>query len=197
MVGPATLLNPREAALLNCLLSEPDRQWSGPEIRERTDLTTSTFSRTVGRLEKLGLVEVHGAGPAKTYRIAQSSPLYEPVRELLERTVGVEALLSEGLAGVRGVDVAAIFGSWANREKGLRPTSDVDVLVVGDADFNSLVDVAAAIEPLAGREISIVAYSWPELRERVARDSGFVRNVIAGPLTPLVGDVSRLEETIP
>jgi predicted nucleotidyltransferase len=56
---------------------------------------------------------------------------------LLERTVGVEAELRRALVDVPGVDAAFIHGSFAKKNK-LRPTSDVDVLVLGHIDPRTL-----------------------------------------------------------
>ena len=182
---------PSEGRLLTCLVSDTERFWTGTEIRERTGLPTSTFSRIIKRLERQGLIEVQGAGPAKRYRVSKASPLFEPVQELVERTAGVEPLLKQRLEDVPGVEDAVIFGSWSSGES-MRPTSDVDVLVIGTADFNDLADIASEIEPIVGRDIQILLYTWDELDERIARDSGFVKNVLKGPLTPLVGDPELL-----
>ena len=87
--------------------------------------------------------------------------------------------------------MAVIFGSWG-RGTDLRPTSDIDVLVVGNAAYEDIADVANAVEALAGREVQLIVYSKKELDQRTADNSGFVKDVLRGPLTPLVGDPDTL-----
>lgn len=68
------------------------------------------------------------------------SVAYEPLRELLLRTFGPLAVVSDAFADVDGVPDLFIFGSWAVRfhgEGGGEPR-DVDVLIVGDPDRGSV-----------------------------------------------------------
>lgn len=80
-------------------------------------------------------------------------------------TYGPAAVLGDVLAGVRGVDEAYVYGSWAARYAGEPgpPPRDVDVLVVGDADEDDAFDAARAAEQRLGREVNIhrvPAKSW-------------------------------------
>jgi predicted nucleotidyltransferase len=182
-----------QAELLRILLTQPDRKFKGVELAEMTRRPAPTTYKELNRLVGAGILEEEDVPPAKLYRAATDSPFYEHLRALVELALGPEAELRRRLANVDGVDVAAVFGSWARGTK-IRPLSDVDVLVVGNALFEDLADAASEIEPLIGREIQIISYTWPELRERVTSDSGFATSVLNGPLTPLVGDLDKLRD---
>lgn len=179
-----------QARLLALLYLQPERDWPGPELVQRTNAPRQTVSRELRRLESAGLVVASETGTAKLYRAATESPLYEPLRELVERTLGVEAALKRVLADVPGIDVAEIYGSWAAER--LRPASDIDVLVVGEASFDDVADAVRDIEDLAGREIGVTVYTREELDEHVRSGGGFVRNVLAREMKPLVGDPETL-----
>ena len=58
----------------------------------------------------------------------------DPLAQLLDRTIGPLAQLSEALSGMPEIASAWIYGSWAERYHGEvgMPPRDIDVLVVGD-----------------------------------------------------------------
>lgn len=176
-----------QARLLALLLHDPERKWPGPELQRRLGIPEPTFRREIGRLVDAGVVTAEPLGRTKLYAAAADSPLYEPLRELVERTFGVEAELARALAGVDGVEAAAIFGSWA--EEKLRPSSDIDLLVIGDADFDVVSDAVRAAEQLAGREIHLVLYRRDEFEAKLAEGGGFAQGILHGPLKPLIGEV--------
>lgn len=179
-----------QARLLALLFLHPAREWPGADLARHVGAPRQTVNDEMRRLEAAGLVVASETGTAKLYRAATESPLYEPLRELVEKTLGVESALKRVLADVPGIEVAAIYGSWAAER--LRPASDIDVLVVGDASFDDVADAVREVEELAGREIGITVYTRKELEEQVRTESGFVRNVVSREMKPLVGDPEAL-----
>jgi predicted nucleotidyltransferase len=179
-----------QARLLALLLSDPERRWTARELETRLDAVQQTLNNELRRLVGAGLLHADAVGRTKLYRAAVESPLFEPLRELVARTVGAEAMLARALGGLAGVEAAAIFGSAASGEP-LRPSSDVDVLVVGDVDFDRVADAVRPVEEVAGRDVHLVAYRLDELRARAGAD-GFARSVLQGPLRMLVGDEAEL-----
>jgi predicted nucleotidyltransferase len=182
----------RQAALLRVLFLHPDRQFNQSELARMLGDLPQTTGKELRRLVASGLVEEFPNGSAKFYQAATESPFYVPLRQLIDLALGPEAELRTRLSDIAGVDVAAIFGSWA-RGSGLRPTSDIDVLVVGDASYDDVADAAAEVEEIIGRDVQVVPLTWTELDERIAADSGFVTNVLNSPMKPLVGRVEDLK----
>ena len=180
-----------QARALGLVLLSPKAKWSAPELEERLGAAQQTLNSELRRLAAAGLLEVETVGRTKLYSAAVDSPLYEPLRQLLESTVGAEQLLAERLGELDGVDGAFLFGSWA-RGTPSRSTSDVDLLVVGDVDYDSLTDAIRDAEQLLGREVHLIVYTREELQEKQARGSGFVRAMLSGNLKPLVGTAAAL-----
>jgi predicted nucleotidyltransferase len=139
------------------------------------------------RLEQAGLIRHERVGRTKRYAAAAASPLYGPLRELLERTLGVEPLLRRSLDGVDGIEQAAIFGSWA--EGRIDDDSDIDLLVVGAMDRDELLATVRDVEIQVNREIDVTAYRREEFERRREQGSGFLQTVLRGPLTPIVGQL--------
>ncbi len=123
-----------QARVLAILLLDCGEGVPTPDLARRTGAAAASLHRELHRLEDAGLIEHDRIGRTKRYRVAVSSPVHAPLRELVERTLGVEAQLRARLEALAGVEAAAIFGSWAAGR--VTPSSDVDVLVVGDLVVN-------------------------------------------------------------
>jgi predicted nucleotidyltransferase len=176
-----------QARLLAVLLEGGQEALTTRTLRERTAGSPAAVHRELRRLVRAGMVEEDAVGRAKLFRAATDAPTYSALRELVERTVGVEAALRRAIAQVDGVRFAAVHGSWARGET--TPTSDIDVLVVADADPDDVATAMAGAERLAGRDVNVTTYAPEEFARR--RHGGFLRTVLARPTTVLAG---RLED---
>jgi predicted nucleotidyltransferase len=178
--------------MLGLLLLNPEETWTASELARRLEATSVSIHRELHRGLSAGLLVREAVGRTYLYRAATDSPLYEPLRLLLERTVGVEAELRHALEGLRGVEAAFIHGSFANQTK-IKPTSDVDLLVLGDADPHVLRRAVRRVEVRVGREIDVLAYRPEEFAALAQSGNSLVRGIIRGPVTPLVGSTKVLQ----
>jgi hypothetical protein len=67
-------------------------------------------------------------------------------------------VLAEVLAGLDAITAAFIYGSWAARftdEDGARPVGDIDLLVLGSPDRDSLSAAVSAAEQRLGRPVQV------------------------------------------
>jgi predicted nucleotidyltransferase len=177
-----------QARLLAALFLSATEEVGVPELQNRLGASRSGINQELGRLLDAGILTRRMVGRSALYRPAEDSPLVEPLRTLVERTVGVEPELRRALAAVDGVEAAAIYGSWAAGTS-VRPLSDVDVLVIGDADADALERAIREVERLAGREVNLTRYDRDDWLERVRQGSGFARTVLDRPRIALVGEI--------
>jgi len=177
-----------QGRLLAALLLNKGGPLTARDLTNRTDAKPATLHRELTRLEHAGLIRHERVGNTKRYLAATDSPLHDPLRELLERTLGVEPLLRQRLAVLEGVQAAAIFGSWAAGETD--EGSDIDLLVVGEMHRDDLLAAVRDVEVAAHREIDVTAYGADEFARRRDAGSGFLRTVLRGPLIELVGKVA-------
>lgn len=177
-----------QARLLAAVLLNDGEPLTSRELTQRTGAKPATLHRELTRLEQAGLIQHDRVGNAKRYVAATDSPLHNPLRELLECTLGVEPLLRQRLEDVEGVTAAAIFGSWAAGET--NEDSDIDLLVIGEMDRDGLLSAVREVESQAHREIDVTAYRADEFARRRDEGSGFLRTVLRGPLIELVGKVA-------
>ncbi len=179
-----------QAELLAALFLGDGEPMTTAALQARTQASRASLHRELGRLEAAALIDVERVGRSKRYSAATQSPLHDPLRELLERSLGVEKQLLAQLAALPGVEHAAIFGSWAAEQPS--PRSDIDLIVVGHPTRDDLLAALRKVETAVGREIDVVTYEAREFRDELRRGSGFLATLLEGPLTPLVGDLRSL-----
>jgi predicted nucleotidyltransferase len=178
--------------ILGLLLLSPQETWTASEVGRRLEANSVTVHRELHRGLAAGVLVREPIGRTYVYRAATDSPLYEPLRLVLERTVGVEVELRRALESVPGVEAAFIHGSFASQTK-IKPTSDVDLLVLGDADPHALRRSVRKVEGRVGREIDVLAYRREEFAALAESGNSLVRGIIRGPVMPLVGSPEALQ----
>jgi predicted nucleotidyltransferase len=170
--------------ILGATYLEPERRFTIPELVERSSRPQPTVAREVGRLTESGLVESELRNGRRTVWAASSSPIFDELRSILLKTIGPKAVLEERFAGMRGVDRAMIYGSWARRyhgEVGPLP-QDVDLLVIGSGNVSKIRAAADIATRTLGRDVNVTVLTPAEWN---AADSGFIAHVKDGPLVEL------------
>lgn len=180
-----------QVRLLALLLLQPERSWTLQELARALDAPASSVHRELGRAEDAGIVRRDATARPHRFQAAVDDPLHEPLATLLGRSVGVEEQLRAVLERP-DVLVATIYGSWAGGAR--RPDSDIDVLVVGDADLRELRRSVRSIGKAAGRTIDLTVLTADEFRRLLAERSSFARGVLDAPTTPLVGDLVSITQ---
>ncbi len=178
-----------QVRLLALLLLQPERSWTLQELADTLTSPQSSVHRELNRAEAAGIISRDAAVRPHHFRAATDEPLNEPLAALLRGSVGVEEQLRIALDH-SDVLAAVIYGSWAGGTR--RPDSDIDVLVVGDADLRELRRRMRPVGQTAGRTIDLTVLAVDEFRRLLADRSSFARRVLEGPTTPLIGDLTSL-----
>ncbi len=140
-----------------------------------------------------GLVQRQARGNQVVYRADPRHPLYPELSAMFRKTHGVAALLREALAPVAAqVRVAVLFGSMARGTH--TASSDVDVLVVGDVAFGTLVQALHSAQQELGREINPVLYTPGEFRTLLSEGGAFAQALRSDSNVLLIGGADELAE---
>jgi predicted nucleotidyltransferase len=178
--------------VLGVLFGNPRRSFYANEVIALARSGTGAVQRELARLEGSGLVTVTRVGKQKHYQANAVSPVFEELRGLILKTVGLADVLRAALAPVSGrIRVAFVYGSIAKGQD--TADSDVDLMVVSDS--LTYADLFAALEEASarlGRKVAPTIYSSKELSKRVKQDNAFITRVLAQPKLWLIGDESDL-----
>lgn len=138
-----------------------------------------------------GIINVNFEGRKKFYSINRFCPIYEELKNLVLKTVGLVEPIRDSLEPLRDkIDVAFIFGSVATGEDTGR--SDVDLFVIGRL---SLRELSVAIYPLdeqLKRPINPHLYSWKRYIEAFKANDHFIRSILGTKLIYLIGTADDL-----
>jgi len=70
-------LSGKSGLVAQAMLCDVDRSWQVGDLKQRCDVSAGLVHRVLRRLEDEGVVEVHGAGPAKTRRLSNPAALLD------------------------------------------------------------------------------------------------------------------------
>jgi predicted nucleotidyltransferase len=154
-----------QGELLALVVLHPEREFTLTELAHSLGASHTAVLREVNRLVGGGILRDRRVGRSRLVASRTDTALAGPLADLIAVTYGPLPVLSEALAGFAGVGEAYIYGSWAARHNGEPgpPPADVDVLVVGDPDPDSLFDLAENVSRRLGREVNVhrvTAEAW-------------------------------------
>jgi len=151
-----------------------------------------TVQRELARLEKLGLAVRMPRGNRVYYRANRRHPVFEDLRRVILKTLGLGEALRTAAASLSGrVRVAFIYGSFARGEE--KEGSDVDVLLVGNLSLREASAVLGPAGRALGLELNPTVYPPDEFRAKVAAGRHFIAEVLKGEKIFLIGDEHELE----
>lgn len=163
-----------------------DEEHSIAELAAVAKTDTGTMTREVRRLEGASVLRSRLVGRSKLVAANHEAPFYRALRDLVVIVLGPAEVIGEELAGLGGIEAAAIFGSWAARasgEPGPAP-ADIDLLVIGRPDRDDLHDAVGRARTRLGRDINTVALSVERWN---AHDDPFLAEVRGRPMVALRG----------
>jgi len=155
--------------------ADESRRFYINEMARLVGTTQGTCRRELNKLVDMGLLTTSREGNLQFYLVNKKNPLYEEFKTIIQKTIGIEALLKDALERVAGINFAFVFGSYAKKE--FKPESDIDMAVIGDVKEELLMKILKNIEKSIGRDINYHLYTGKEFKEKIKANS-FVRNII-------------------
>jgi predicted nucleotidyltransferase len=162
-----------------------DEEVSIGELAQRAHVAQATASREVARLASHGLVLTRSLGRNTLVTANWKLPWANELRSILVQTVGILGQLATALSGVKGVEAAFVFGSWAARylgEPGPTP-KDIDVLVVGEAPLRSVRHACSSVERDLRVDVNPIVVDHRRWSE--AGPEPFISELKGRPLVPI------------
>lgn len=147
------------------------------EIARRAGISSSEAKRELDILVSTGILKARRKGNLALFHQNESCPFLAELKGLYLKTEGVFAQLKEGLSGIKEIEFAFVYGSFARGDE--KETSDIDLMIVGKPDMEKMHKRIMELEGKMGREINYSVYPLREIH-RKATLSGFIREVIAG-----------------
>ena len=185
----ALLGSEARANVLATLLLQPDTELHVRELVRVTGFSPRSMSKEVDRLTDAGFLLERRSGNRRYLRANTQHPLFRPIREILEKTVGIVPILRATLSEEPGIKLALLFGSTAAGSE--KAESDVDLLLVGSVSLSRAIELTRPIQKTFGREICPVVMRTGEFRKRVGDKEHFISSVLGSETVTLVGELDE------
>jgi len=191
----ATLFPTLRGELLAATLTRPDKWWYLSELADFLRTTPSSLQRELKALVTGGILQQRRDGTRVYFKAETRSPLFQELRDLMEKTAGLLPTLQEALEPFRPrIECAFVYGSVARNEE--HALSDVDLMVIGDVGVADLASPLRKAESQIGREVNVTNYSAREFRKKVAARDHFVTEVLRESKQFVRGTQRDLDEIV-
>jgi predicted nucleotidyltransferase/predicted transcriptional regulator len=189
------LFSTTQQRVLALLFGQPERSFFANEIIELTKSGSGGVQRELRRLTDSGLVTTTRIGNQKHFQANHDAPLYQELRSIVLKTVGLAEPLRASLATLADhIQFAAIYGSVAKRTD--TASSDVDLLIVSDdLSLEQVYSAVGQVERELARKISPTVLTRDEFQRRRKAGNSFVNKVLAGEHIVLLGDEHGIAAT--
>ena len=164
--------------VLALIFGHPERSFYTSEIVRHVRSGVGAVERELAKLEKSGLVDVKRIGNQKHYRANSNAPVFEELRGLVEKTVGLAEPIKRSFEPYAdAIKTAFVYGSVAKQTD--TANSDVDLMVIGDdLNYSDLYAAAQQAERTLRRKVNPLFLSQQDW-QRKASDTGSVINKIS------------------
>ena len=172
-------------AILGLFFNEPRGEFYLRQLESITGYSVGNIRREMIKLEKSGLFLSRIMGKMKLYRLNIAHPLYNEIKNIVRKTIGIEGRLKEIIKKYQDIRFAFIYGSFAgDKEKAL---SDIDLIVIGGKDLKGIKTCIYEYQSKIGREINSIIYSPQEFLSKVKAGNHFIHAIIKEPKIFLKG----------
>lgn len=171
------MFSSNQQSLLTLFISNPSLEYHLHEIGRILGSKPGVFQKALNSLEKEGILKSRMRGNQRLVSLNKQYPLLKEISRIIQKTVGVEALLKELVRKEPGIEIAYIFGSYAKDK--MRTDSDIDLILVGKEESeDSILEKMEEIEKRIQREINPKFYLPLEYAKKKKRKDPFIREVL-------------------
>jgi len=164
--------------VLALLLLHPETSLHLREIARTMGKPPGTLQRELNALAEAGVLQRKRVGNQVHFQANPGCPVFEDLRNILKKTVGVAEVLRDALAPLADkISLAFVYGSVARGDE--HAGSDLDLMIVGEVRFADVIAALAPAQALLRREVNPNLYPALEFRRKLAAGDPFLKRVFA------------------
>jgi predicted nucleotidyltransferase len=176
--------------LLALFFTNPGKKYYLRELGRLFGYSVGNIRRELLKFQNDQLLKAQRTGNLVYYSIDPDHPLFEELKSIVSKTIGLEGSIRNSLSQIRNIQFAFIYGSFASKSE--KETSDIDVMIIGDPDISLLNEKTRELEQRLKREISLSIYSREEYETKKKEKGGFILDLLKRPKIMLIGDENDL-----
>lgn len=172
--------------ILKLFFKDPEKEYYFREIAKNLNKEPSHYQKYLDNLVEDKILLDERRGNMRFFRLNKEHHLYEEIKSIVSKTIGLENELKELVDKLDNVECAFIFGSIAKREE--NSNSDIDLMLIGNIDQDALIAMISSLERKIAREINYHIYSSQEIVKKIDEKNGFISNIFLSPIIKLKGN---------
>ena len=144
------------AKLLTKLLVNPTNTVYLRGLEKEFGVSSNTVRSELNKLSEVKLIEVadNVEGYQKQYRANPKHPLFDNLRGIILKQVGVDAIIEKVFNKLGDIDKVFLTNDWADGKE----SPFIDLVVVGNVDRNYMSDLIIKAEKLIQKKIRVALY---------------------------------------
>lgn len=178
------------AELLRLLFVDPEQSLHLRDLARLSGLAVGTVQREIANLRNADLIIERRDGNRLYFRANTAHPIFPELQGIARKTMGLGPQLADALAGLDGIELAFVYGSYAAGTAGAE--SDIDLFVIGSVGLRKLSPRLSGIAETMHREINPSVMSVASYQEKLSSGDAYIRNVTKGNKLWIVGSEDEL-----
>ena len=178
--------------LLRLYFTNPQARFYVRQLKEKLGVSVGNLHRELKYLEGQGILSTASVGNLKYYFLNKKYPLYEELKSIVSKTIGLEGSIKKQLQNIKNIKSSFIFGSYAKKKE--VAISDIDLFIIGRPDENELIARINRLEKELDREINYHIYSQKDLNKKNKGGNSFIKTVLRGRKIMLIGGENDLSK---
>jgi predicted nucleotidyltransferase len=176
--------------ILKILALNPESTFNINELSRRTGFSLRGVEKELKNLLTGGILRREVSGNQHLYQLDQLCPIYQEIKAIITKTVGLTALVKQALISVeKKIERAFIYGSFASGDYGNE--SDVDLFVVTELSGLKLAELLGEVQNEIGRSINVSQFTADEFNQRKEQNDHFLKRVLEGPKINIFGHIDE------
>lgn len=187
----SALFTSTKQEVLALLFGQPNRSFFFSEIVKHTRKGSGGVQNELDKLTQSGLVKSWKIANQKHYQADENSILFDELKSIVLKTVGLRFPLSDALDKVKSqIELAFVYGSVADNRD--RSESDIDLFLVTDTlPLETIYQVLQPVEAKLKRTINPTVFSQDEFDKKRKTKNGFLPKVLSRPRIEIIGSVNE------
>ncbi|MFH1846532.1 MAG: nucleotidyltransferase domain-containing protein [Candidatus Omnitrophota bacterium] len=177
-------------ALFRLYFTNTDKEHYLRELERELLIPVSMIRKELMSLEKSGVFKQSKKGNLCYYSLNKNYPLYNELKNIAFKTIGIQNALAEILSPFDGIKTAFIYGSYA--KNAANANSDIDLFIIGSINEDSLLPSINKLEKVLHRDINYCLYSHEDFEKKKKEKDPFLQNVIENKKIFLIGEENEL-----
>ncbi len=180
--------------ILKLFIFNPKDRFYQRQISLESKQPIRAVQREVEKLEKIGLIKKSIAGNRVYYSVNNACPIYGELKGIIFKAAGIAAVLKAELSKSKGIRAAFIYGSYAEDKEG--PSSDIDLMTIGNISSRELSKILSGPKAELSREINYAVFTPAEFRDKIEEGDHFLNTVLRKKKIFIIGSENELKGVV-